>query len=370
VGIVLVARTVQDLARMSPASKPRGYSLSLQRVAVLCSALLACTTVRTPVSSIDEAVRVRDGRAEPQLELWVESSKPLAPAEVARARAAALGALEDALAGRDEPEGGSLLVVRAQGVSRTGGRRGDQAAAAAGLVIGAVAIAAVTVVALTSGGGGGGSRSSHGGSGRGIRPPGRSGGSLAGAAAAAARPPRFPVASAPRTFPSAPAPRHFPSAPAPGAPHWGGRPWHHAPGPGPVLDVELGYWWFVPVGSWGPYYGNAPEPLPPALPTPPAEDAGDALPQEPADAGEPQEPMPELEELRLDPPPAFPLAQRSYFDGDRMVLDAVIVDRSTGETLWVKKVSRPGDLRDPGAVRAAVDALLEGGGWMPPAAGD
>ncbi len=366
---------MQNPARMSAASTPRGRTPSLQRVAVLCSALLACTTVRTPVSTIDEAVRVRDGRAEPQLELWVESGKPLTPAEVAQARAAALGALEDALAGRAEPESGSLLVVRAQGVSRTGGRRGDQAAAAAGLVVGAVAIAAVTVVALTSGGGGGGSHSSHRGSGggRGIRAPGRAGGSLAGAAAGAARPPRFPVASAPRTFPLAPAPRHFPSAPAPGAPHWGGRPWRHAPGPGPVLDVELGYWWFVPVRPWGPYYGDAPEPLPPALAAPPAEDggdAGDALPQEPADAGEPQEPMPELEELHLAPPPPFPLAERGYFDGDRMVLDAVIVDRSTGATLWVKKVSRPGDLRNPGAVHAAVDALLEGGGWMPPAAGD
>jgi hypothetical protein len=62
------------------------------------------------------------------------------------------------------PAGGdAILVVRAQAVSRTAGRRADQKAAVAGIAVGAVVVAAVIVIALASGKG-------HGGPPRGIGP--------------------------------------------------------------------------------------------------------------------------------------------------------------------------------------------------------
>jgi hypothetical protein len=363
-------------------------SPGLRRLALLASTLLACTTVRTSVSTIGESVRIRDGHAEPQLELWVESSRQLSRAEAEQARGAARAALAQALAGRAEPEGDSLLVVRAQGVSRTAGRRGDQTAATAGIAIGAVAVVAATVVAVVAlgGGGGGGHHSSGGFRGGGHGVPGRGGGSVAAAAGGAARGHGGSVAGAvtaaarPRGFPVVHAPgpagfrgHGFPVVPAPGAPLWVGQPWHpwhhHHPGPILLLDVDVGYWWTFPVapGPWGPYDEVAPAPLPPYLPPP----AGDE-PEELADDQAPALPLqaPDLEDLQLSPPPPLPLAGRGYFDGDVMVLDAVVVDRTSGETLWVKRVSRAADLRDPAAVRSAMDALLSGEGWMPPAEAD
>jgi len=359
---------------MAADPSPRRRSLGLSRLALLSSALLACTTVRTSVSTMGEAVQIRDGRAEPQLELWVESSRPITRAEADRAQAEARAALEQALADRAEPEGDALLVVRAQGVSRTGGRRGDQAAATAGIAIGAVAIAAATVVAALGGGGGHHSPGFHPG---GFGPPARPGGSLAsaaggaargssgsGAAAAAARPRGFPAAAA-RPVPGG----GFPSAFAPGAPSWVGRPWspgrRYPPGPILLLDVDVGFWWTFPVAPepLGPYDEIAPAPLPPLLPVPDAEPGPD-------EEAAPQTAAPELDELVLSPPLPLPLSQRGYFDGDLMVLDAVVVDRATGQTLWVKRISRAADLRDAAAVRAAVDRLLSDEGWSPPEEGD
>ena len=364
----------------------RRRSLGLRRLALLSSALLACTTVRTSVSTIGESVRVRDGHAEPQLELWVESSRPISKAEADRARAAARAALEQALAGRAEPEGDSLLVVRAQGVSRTGGRRGDQAAATAGIAIGVVAVVTATVVAAVAlGGGGGGGHHSSGTHPGGGGHPFHAGGSMAAAAGGAGRGSSGPISGAvasavhPNGFPVVGAPRPtrapgngFPFVPAPGTPLWVGQPWHpwhqHHPGPILLLDVDVGYWWTLPVAPepWGPYDEVAPAPLPPFLPAPLAEAApeGEEGPLEPA------LPAPELDELPLGPPPPLPVAKRGYFDGDVMVLDAVVVDRLTGQTLWVKRVSRAADLRNAAAVRAAMDQLLSGEGWIPPADDD
>jgi len=379
-----VARSVQDRRFMAAHPTLRRRSLGLRRLALLSSALLACATVRTSVSTIGESIRIRDGHAEPQLELWVESSRPISKVEADRARAAARAALEQALAGRAEPEGDSLLVVRAQGVSRTGGRRGDQAAATAGIAIGAVAMVAATVVAVAVlGGGSGGGHHSSGIHPGGARAPAHAGGSVAAAAGGAARGSSGSLAGAvgpaTRGYPAAPAPRPagakgtgFPYVPAPGAPFWVGQPWHpwhqHHPGPILLLDVDVGYWWTFPVAPepWGPYDEVAPASLPPLLPAPPVE----AVPEEEEAPLAPAPPAPELDELYLSPPPPLPVAKRGYFDGDVMVLDAVVVDRVTGQTLWVKRVSRAADPCDAAAVRAAMDQLLSGEGWMPPADDD
>lgn len=341
-------------------------SPALRRLALLSTALLACTTVRTPVSTIGDQVPLRGGRPEPQVELWVESDRPLSPAEEERARTEARDALTRALEGRAEPDGDALLVLRAQGVSRTPGHRRDQAAATAGLVVGAVVVVAAVVVAIVYGGKGSGGKgvgSGHGhvGSGHGhggfptLSAAGRGAGRAAGhgssalAAAAATRGSSRPFFGAPRR-PSLPAPGPgFPARPAPGP-----RPWRA----GPAVDLDLGFWWVLPAEP-------AEEPYPPAW-APPL--ALPAAPQEPgAEAWD--EPGAEPEAIPLPPPPQLPVEQRGFFAGDRLTLEAVLVDRETGETLWVKRLDTKADPRDPGAVRAAVDQLLSPGGWLPPAPG-
>ncbi len=53
---------------------------------------------RAPASGIREEVPLKEGRAEPQLELWIESARAVSPAESARAAAEARAALEAAVA--------------------------------------------------------------------------------------------------------------------------------------------------------------------------------------------------------------------------------------------------------------------------------
>ncbi len=324
-------------------------SPTLRRLALGCTALLACTTVRTPVSTIGDQVPLRGGRPEPQIELWVESDRPLSAAEEERARTEAREALTRALEGRAQPEGDVLLVLRAQGVSRTPGHRRDQAAATAGLVVGAVVVVAVVVVSLASGKGG----SSHP---RGLptaagaRGAGRAAGRAPGALAtvAAARGSSRVAIPAPGR-PSIPAPGPgFPARPAP-APH----AWHA----GRSAGVDAGIWWVVPLEpdvEPGPYAWAPPM----------------ALPDEPPEAGDGAGAWEELEgepdAIPLPAPPRLPVAQRGFFAGDRLSLEAVLVDRETGETLWVKRLESRADPRDPRAVRGAVDELLAPGGWMPP----
>lgn len=366
-----------------PSPAPERHGLGFRRLALLCAALLSCTTIRTSVSTIEPAVAMREGRPEPQLELWVESNKPLTPEEAERYRSEARAALEKALAGRAQPDGeGELVVIRAQGVTRTSGHRSDQVAATTGIVVGAVVIVAAVVVAIvmggknnSSGGGhaklpsasaprvGGGASVARGGAAvaRGGASVARGGASIAGAAVA--RLPRVPVASAPRLpmargFPTVPAPSRLPSAPAPGTPSFfaPGAPYPHR-SPGPSVNVEVGFWWMIPISE-------SPEPavydLPPGPPPP------DAYPED--EAGEPaQENAAEPAPLSLPPPGVYPVEDRSFFDGDRLVLEAVVVDRASGEALWVKRVSRKADPRDARAVKEAVDQLLTEGGWQAPA---
>ena len=60
-----------------PTLRPHGRGTKL--VALLCSSLLACTTVRSHVSTIAPEVMLREGHATIQLDLWVESNRPLTP---------------------------------------------------------------------------------------------------------------------------------------------------------------------------------------------------------------------------------------------------------------------------------------------------
>lgn len=359
---------MQDSGSM-PTRTLGGHGLPFRQLALCCSALLACTTVRTPVSTIDPTVALRDGRPEPQLELWVESDKRLMADEEERYRSEARAALEQALAGRPQPDGGDLVVVRLQGVTRTPGHRHDQAAATAGLVVGAVVIVALVVVAIVAGGKDGGShvsvpRGSHGrpsfgaaGASHASRAAPTFSGRSAARVAGALRPPRI---GGPSRFPAVPAPglghgpRGFPVVPAPGlVPALPGLFHHH----GPEVDVGVGLWWAIPLGEPPPYYVYAP--APPEPPEPPPAPEEDAAPGEPP-------PAPSSAELAVAPPAPLPMEERGFFDGDRLTLQAVVVDRDTGEPLWEKRVRRKADPRDARAVKEAMDALLSEGGWMPP----
>ena len=343
--------------------------------ALLASALLACMTpVQTRVSTIEGVVSVHDGRAEPQIELWVESSKPLPEVEAEEARSEALDALAQALAGRAEPEGDSILVVRAQGISRTGEYGRTQARARPKAVIGTIllippAIAAGALLGpdLLVGLVGDLTRTTlH---------------AISWRGSAAAREGPAP----PGPFPTVPGPsaaaQRCPYPPGPGSPlgpAWPGPP--HGPDP---MSTDVGYWWTVPASPdplgqcddlepaplllhTPPLPASPPPPPPALLPPPPmeAEGAGAA----PGGVVQQEEARTEVVDLWLTPPLAPDLVHRDEFSGDLLVLDAVVVDRATSQALWVKRVSRdaPGgraDLRRPAAVRSAVDELLSNEGW-------
>jgi hypothetical protein len=154
--------------------------------------------------------------------------------------------------------------------------------------------------------------------------------------------------------------------PAPGAPVWPAQHWHH----GPAVVVDVGFWWIIPfTPEPGPVYAYEPlpEPMPPPPGAPFAEAPFAATP--PPDAGEPPHEMPPvLGELSLAPPDRYPVEERGFFDGDRLMLEAVVLDRATGEALWAKQIRRKADPRDARAVKEAVDALLSEGGWQAPSA--
>ncbi len=92
----------------------------------------------------------RVGLAEPQLELWMEGTGPIDPAESARALAQSREALAQALSGRglevSEPD--ELLVVRARAIARTDERKTAQAWTYVGIVF--VVVAFVVIAILTS----------------------------------------------------------------------------------------------------------------------------------------------------------------------------------------------------------------------------
>ncbi len=307
---------------------------ALHGVALLTLLTFGCTTVRVPASAIAPTVAVRAGAAEPQVELWLESARLVSSEESARAVAEARAALHQAVAERQVADGDAILVVRAQGVSRTRSRRNDQHAAVAGIVVGAVALVAVAVVALVASKGD-------------VKVPSLRGGAVARAS------PHVPVVRPPRPLPvpipvaPAPRPRAFPPMrPGPGAPELGGRV---------DADVEL-----VLMG-----------PEPPADAPPDGEESQAAEPGAPwhAPTGGPPDLAPvEIASVTLPPPRPLDVEGRGFFDGDQLRLELVLVDRRGGNALWVKSVEDNVDVRDARAVRKLLDrALGDPSGWSAPA---
>jgi hypothetical protein len=363
---------------------PQRHGLSFRRLALLFAALLSCTTIRTPVSTIQPEVALHGGRADPQVELWVESNRTLTAAEAEQFRGEARAALEKATEGRSQPEGDELVVIRAQGVTRTKDHKNDQTAATTGLIVGAVVIVAAVVVAVIVGASSHSSGGSHAANAPAVPAPHGSAPSIARAGGAVPAPrvvgaapaPRVPAAyplphvpaPRPRLSPT-PAPRAGPAVPFPSGPAW---PAPHGPH-GPAVDVEVGLWWAFPIYEPEPVpmyaYDLAPAPPPP----PPGADDGGPAPEydwyadEPS-AGMPPAIPPDAGQITLPPPDQLPVEERGFFAGDRLVLEAVVLDRTTGEALRVKRISRKVDPRNAAGVKEAVDALLSAEGWEPPAA--
>ncbi|HEX9292028.1 MAG TPA: hypothetical protein VF904_21105 [Anaeromyxobacteraceae bacterium] len=186
----------------------------MRRVALLTLLTFGCATVREPERGAFAAPPARIALAEPELELWMEGTRPVDAAESARALEQSRNALTEALAGRglDASEPSQLLVVRARAIARTDERRSAQVWSAVGLVAGFVVVALV-VIALAR------SRAS----------PSTSHASHAVASAPAARAPWRGVPFAPRPYP-----------------------------PPPPIGVEIGFNVMVPVGPAPPWPGAEP----------------------------------------------------------------------------------------------------------------
>jgi hypothetical protein len=342
------------------------HARRLGTVALLTAFAFGCTTIRAPVAAMQSPIPIHDGSATPQLELWLESADPIPPQEAARVSAEARAAIEEALAGRVVGDGSTVLVVRAQGVTRSASHRSDQTAATVGLVLGAVVVVVGLVILIASGGKGGG-KGGGGGGGRVAAAAPR------GAGAVGLRPPKvspaLPVAAGARAVPP-PLPRAVPvRAAGAGAGAVAVRP---APGPArppasPRLPIEHR-------GSgvaWGVYVDLGPIPLQPS-----------EAPYQVVSSREILSPMPEgtsqAEEAVAPPAPApvaevalptlapFPVEERGFFDGDALTVELTLVDRVTGEPRWTKWVEAEADPCDREAVRRVLHkALAEPAGWAP-----
>jgi hypothetical protein len=297
-------------------------------VALAVFLAFGCATVRAPASAIGSEVPVGENGAESQVELWLESGTPVSEEEKARAVAQVRSALDRATATLVSDDGETLLVVRAQGIARTGSRKANQQAAKVGIVVGAAALIAIVVVAAVASGGKGGGGSLP---------------KLGGAGIKAA-----PVGAAPRLGGFRAAPPRF-SFPVPS-----GRSHGHAPRV--YVDTVV----HVPVGT------SAGEPLQePSLEVGMeqgrAPEAGQVEPEE-RTAFPPREPI----TLHLPPPRPLDPSHRKFFDKDFTRLELLVVDRESGRPTWVKTVEGKVDPRDPAAVkRLLASAIQDQGGWEP-----
>jgi hypothetical protein len=148
--------------------------MRLRSIALLTSVAFACATSRQVVPAgayLAPRLPERIALAEPQLELWMEGTRAVDPAEESRKLAESREALAAALDGRglDAPDPDGVLVVSARAIARTGERKDAQLWSAIGLVV-VFVIVIVATIALSR------SRSSSGGrsGGPGLRPaPGR-----------------------------------------------------------------------------------------------------------------------------------------------------------------------------------------------------
>jgi hypothetical protein len=330
-------------------------------VALLVLVSFGCATVRLPAGTVEGAPPEVGAVADPKVELWLEGGSEPSPSETLEAQKAARDALAIALA-RRHPDPAALgaedpvIVVRERAVTRTDGRRHEQAAAKVGLAFGFVAVAAAAVVLAVT--------SKHGGSGRSAGSAAKSTPSKAAVAAApaaaaaqsatkaapvataAAKPVARPVAR-PRPLPG---PRATPrGTPVPAAPHF-------APGP-PPGPVYVGYpggsfYWSVNVG----FHVHVPfdsdiaddAEMVPIAPAPGPDEGGDDEPEPP--------PPPVL--LALPEMEKLPLSQRGFFDGDQTILEVDVVDRATGTLLYTRRVKSGADPRNRGDVARLLDEAL------------
>lgn len=128
----------------------------MRYAAVITVLAFGCATSRPPENvgfTPGPPPPVRVALAEPQLELWMEGTRPVDPEESARALEASRDALWQALDGRglEASDPDQLLVVRARAVARTSERRSAQVWSVVGIVFVVVAIVVVAVVLSRSG---------------------------------------------------------------------------------------------------------------------------------------------------------------------------------------------------------------------------
>jgi hypothetical protein len=121
----------------------------MKRIALATALAFGCAAARPPVTAPVETIPVgRVALAEPQLELWMEGTGPIDPAESARALDQSRDALAQALSGRglevSDPD--ELLVVRARAIARTDERKSAQTWSFVAIVFVVVAVVVVTVL--------------------------------------------------------------------------------------------------------------------------------------------------------------------------------------------------------------------------------
>jgi hypothetical protein len=307
----------------------------LRWVALATTLTFGCATVRVPAGGIADPVPVRDGVPEPQVALWIEDTKRVSPEESRRASETARAAIAQAIEGRTDYEGDAVLVVRAQGVTRTPARRKDQKLAIAGLVVGSVAVVAVVVAAVVA------SKGKGAGAPKPKAAPKPAARGAAVAAASGARPAPRPASRGVR-----PAPPPGSAAPAPAR--------RATRGGGVVVVPHVGVWIDA---SGRPTHA----PLPASSP-------GDASAvPESVWGGGAAEDGPGVAGVSLAPPPELPLAERGFFAGDELLVELVLVDRHDGTPLWRKVVRRDVNPCDAREVRRVMDEALGSDGWMPAA---
>jgi hypothetical protein len=141
-----------------------------------------------------------------------------------------------------------------------------------------------------------------------------------------------------------------------------------APAPSGSVDVSAGFW----IDALG-------EPAAPPLATPASAD-GPFTPEgrvvhEPPHAVDSQAvdgPAAVLDaevlgQISLAPPPPLAVDARGFFARDELLLELVLVDRSSGTPRWKKVVHAKVDPTDAAAMRRTVHAAVTQGGWEPAA---
>ena len=316
--------------------------MPLRRTALWTLLAFGCTTVRVPVTALEQPADAPGTIAPPITELWLESSEEVPPAVAASADARARAALSAVLAGLDVPATAAgatdaVLFVRERAVGLTEERRSQQNWAKVGIVVGIVVVAAVAIFLAVKGGG--------------------SKGSPAPKAAPAPSAPA-PVAVRPHVVPVTPRPPVPPSA------------GHAVPYPGPYRSAPVQVAFFFEL--WIP-----PRPLvlapetttddPWGAPGPPL--AMDGAPYDPDEVAEPPPPDPgPMAAIALQLPPlaeavSFPVEDRGFFSGPHTALQLDLVDRASGRLLWSRAVAGGEDPLDEGAMSKLLDEALEGQGW-------